>query len=382
MQHYGQGHYAYINLIDARIDSVKEYGPIIQGPSGKEGFDASVQITAFNNSSIGSITTTMDACSAFSLKGQAVNWRVDSIVSKSEGFSDAAGVNTVLVDIQTNMEATVLNGEIGSCIIYLPISSVNRTGFWAGGSGLVANVEVISPDSGLSRPASIAAVITCANSEIDIRTVCARTDDFILLGKSVKNRVSIDHAGAYCETRTGPSMTGSTWGVSSTSLITITGSPPPIGPAKVVWVSDPAGEPMSNVVQTGGRAVATYGELRLQTGVLTASVAFPVRITNKNLAYTNDRVNAYRLYATANDQYGVRTGYAEYRVIIRNDGTATPAYEIQQIYSYSSGAGADAITFSLTGSAGVLTLDATMAAASVFGITGLLERVSHVNRLP
>lgn len=227
MQHYGQGHFAYINLIDARIDRVKEYGSIIQGPSGKAGSDASVQITAFNNASIGDIVTTMDATSAFSLKGQAKNWRIGSITSKSEGFDDPAGVNTVLVDIQTNLEATVRDGAIGLCTVHLPVSSVNRTGFWADGTGLSANVFVIAPDAGSARPAAIASVVTCAKSQINIKTLCSRKDDFILFGKSVENRVTIDHTGAYADIRSGPSMTGSTWAASAKNTVIISGPRPP-----------------------------------------------------------------------------------------------------------------------------------------------------------
>ncbi|WP_369632868.1 hypothetical protein [Variovorax sp. V512] len=240
MQHYGQGHFAYINLIDARIDRVKEYGSIIQGPSGKIGFDASVQITAFNNASIGEIITTMEATSAFSLKGQAKNWRVGSIMSKSEGFDDPAGVNTVLVDIQTNLEATVRDGVIESCTVYLPVSSINRTGFWAGGTGLSANVFVIAPDAGSARPAAIASVVTCAKSQITIKTLCSRKDDFILFGKSVGNKVAIEHAGAYAETRSGPSMTRSIWAASKNNTVIISGTPPTTGVASVRWLTDPS----------------------------------------------------------------------------------------------------------------------------------------------
>lgn len=371
---YGPSHLVYVGMDGGTLRDVFEVGPLLSNESTLGYAGATVQTTGINYAVIDNINTTMPDVGALSVKLNGIGFRISNIYSKSLAtFSQPQA----LVEIQTNLQATIQDGFINNVRVYLPAGNLGCVGYRHGGTRVKArNIYVDVPYTDDARTSEVAMLITSdyPDVELDIRT--SKLDSRVLLSAFNNGRLTINNLNNPISLTSGTSINGAGWGENTGTEISIQDNPN----ATSLSTIDVAAETRRKCVFNfaGWYRGDFYRHIINQSVSTNISLTVPIRVPPSSVSTEDHNVLVYEVDIVASSIAGGQAVSSKHFVFLIGGASSVTSTTKDIVVSQL---GAVAIAPSITFSGSVLTVSVTRQAGGE-NLRDLTVRVRLVNNKP
>lgn len=371
---YGPSHLVYVGMDGGTLRDVFEVGPLLSNESTLGYAGATVQTTGINYAVIDNINTTMPDVGALSVKLNGIGFRVSNIYSKSLAtFSQPQA----LVEIQTNLQATIQDGFINNVRVYLPTGNLGCVGYRHGGTRVKArNIYVDVPYTDDARTSEVAMLITSdyPDVELDIRT--SKLDSRVLLSAFNNGRLTINNLNNPISLTSGTSINGAGWGENTGTEISIQDNPNATSLSTIDVASETRRKCVFNFA--GWYRGDFYRHIINQSVSTSISLTVPIRVPPSSVSTEDHNVLVYEVDIVASSIAGGQAVSSKHFVFLIGGASSVTSTTKDIVVSQL---GAVAITPSIAFSGSVLTVSVTRQAGGE-NLRDLTVRVRLVNNKP
>lgn len=371
---YGPSHLAYVGMDGGTLRDVFEVGPLLSNESALGYAGATVQTTGINYAVIDNVNTTMPDVSALSVKLNGIGFRISNIYSKSLAtFSQPQA----LVEIQTNLQATIQDGFINNVRVYLPTGNLGCVGYRHGGTRVKArNIYVDVPYTDNARTSEVAMLITSdyPDVELDIRT--SKLDSRVLLSAFNNGRLTINNLNNPISLTSGTSINGAGWGENKGTEVSIQDNPT----ATVLSTIDVAAETRRKCIFNFAEWYNGdfYRHIINQSTTDNISLTVPVRVPPTTVSSEDHNVLVYEVDIVASSINGAQAVSSKHFVFLIGSTSSVTGTTKDIVVSQL---GVVAIVPSIAFSGSVLTVAVTRQSGGE-NLRDLTVRVKLINNKP
>ena len=312
---YGPSHLMYVAITSGSIRNVREFGSLLSNMSN--GAEATIQVTAGSNCVVEDVVTTMDDVGvvAYKVGGDGATFR--KIVSRSNFSSDK---NSRLFEIQTNLQADILNTTIDDVKLYLPTGNLQASAFWCGGSRTKGrNIYIDAPFTSSARTSELAYLVTSDNADLEIDVRASRTDSLILLSAFNTSKLKVNTLSNPITYKSNASILAGSWGECTGSTIETVDNLNAANPSVLSVNSDT--RLRCAFVFGGAVAGEAYGQVINQSSATTIVKAILLGMPPANPGVSFHNVLAYEIEVLCTSINAGQSIYAKYALFVSGNGT-------------------------------------------------------------
>lgn len=371
---YGPSHLMYVGIISGTIRKVREFGGLLSNMSN--GAEATIQITAGTNCLVEDVTTTMDDVGviAYKFSGDGATFR--KIVSRSTFSLDK---NSRLFEIQTNLQADILNTTIDDVKLYLPTGNLQASAFWCGGSRTKAtNIYIDAPFTASARASELAYLVTSDFADVELNIRASRTDSLVLLSAFNTSKLKVNVLGNQITYKSNASILSGSWGECTGSNIETVDNLNAANPS--VLSVNATTRLQCNFVFGGAVSGFAYGQVINQSSSTTIVKTLILSGPPSNPGITFHNVMAYEIEVMCTSVNAAQSSYEKYVLFIAGNGS-TVVGTPKQITSQQLGAVSIPSSLSYNATTGNLTVTCTRQSGGE-NLRDLIVRARLVNTRP
>lgn len=371
---YGPSHMMYVGINGGSIKHVREFGTLLSNMGN--GAEATVQITALNDGVVDDVVTTMTNVPVLSYKVGGVGGAIKRITSRSEYTITK---NARLFEIQTNLQAQILDTVIEDVKVYLPTGNLQASGFWSGGARTKAkDVFIDVPFTDDPRQVEVALLVTTDAADIELEIRTSRQDSKVLIAGLSQSKVKIRTTNYPIELTSNTSILGGDWGDCVGSTVQINDKLTGASQSIISVASNTARKCM--FLRAEAHNGDWYSHTINNSSATTLAISAPILLPATPITSELWGAYAYQVECVCGSLTNLQASVSQFLILCNSDGTfAQNAVVVQR------GAVAIPVVLSIvttgTGAFGTITATATRQSGGE-NLRDLSIRIRPINRSP